>query len=97
MCALIYPQAFALVHPATQNFSQAEPGESLPGGSATVNKKRNTHSFSHGSANLKFSRKMNFSLGNALFKKIWVASHRLLWQVMGLGLCSTPHPASVVT
>ena len=85
ICCLIYPQAFALVHPLTQDFSQAEPGESLPGGSATVNKKRNTHSFSHSSANLKFSRKMNFSLGNALFKKIWIASPSSTLASDGLG------------
>jgi len=81
----VYPKAFALVHPITQSFSQAEPGESFPGGSATVNKKRNSNSFSHSSANLEFSRKMSFSLGNALFKKVWVASPSSTLASDGLG------------
>ena len=85
ICTLVPLEAFALVHPVTQNFSQAEASESLPGGSATVDKKLNSNSFSHSSANLEFSRQMGFSLGNALFKKVWVASPSSTLASDGLG------------
>ena len=83
--SLVHSISYALVHPATQVFSQAEPSESMPGGSATVNKKRNNNSFSHSSANLEFSRKMSFSLGNALFRKVWIASPASTLASDGLG------------
>ncbi len=85
ICSLVYPQAFALVHPVNQDFSQAEPSEMWPGGKATVNKKRNSNSFSHSSANLEFSRQMGFSLGNALFRKVWIASPASTLASDGLG------------
>jgi CxxC motif-containing protein (DUF1111 family) len=58
MFGLVSSQAYAIVHPVTQTFTQAEQSEALAGGSATVNKKRNSNSFSHSSANMEFSRQM---------------------------------------
>ena len=78
-------KTWALVHPVTLDFSQAEATEFWPGGKATVNKKRNSNSFSHASANLEFSRQMGFSLGNALFKKVWIASPASTLASDGLG------------
>jgi CxxC motif-containing protein (DUF1111 family) len=85
MYGLVGSQAYAIVHPVTQNFTQAEQSEALAGGSATVNKKRNSNSFSHHSANMQFSRQMSFTLGNALFKKVWIASPSSTLASDGLG------------
>ena len=85
LCNFSTIKSFALVHPVSKKFTQAEPGEELPGGRATVNKKRNAHSFSQSSANMKFLRKLNFSLGNAMFRKLWIASPSSTLASDGLG------------
>jgi len=84
-CATIATLLQAKVHPITQDFQQAQSSEWMAGGGATVDKKLNTNSFSHPSANVDFSRQMNFSLGNALFKKLWVASPSSTLASDGLG------------
>mgnify|MGYP006077026303 FL=1 len=82
---LLGVQAFALVYPVSKSFKQAELGEELPGGQSTVNKKLNSHSFSQSSANMKFLRKLDFSLGNAMFRKLWIASPSSTLASDGLG------------
>lgn len=77
--------AMAQVMPITADFSQAQKNEHLPAGDATVNKKRNANSFSHSSANMSFKREMNFKLGNALFRKLWIASPSSTQASDGLG------------
>lgn len=70
--------------PAT-DFTQAEPGEALPGGAATSRKSRNRNAFSHPSANIPFDRLADFTLGNALFRKLWVAAPASTKSSDGLG------------
>ena len=85
LCNLSTIKSFALVHPVSKIFTHAELGEELPGGRTTVNKKRNAHSFSQSSANMKFLRKLDFSLGNAMFRKLWIASPSSTLASDGLG------------
>ena len=48
-------------------FTQAEPGEALSGGAATVNQ-FDQNAFSLPSANLPTSRRLDFSVGNSFFQ-----------------------------
>lgn len=73
-----------IVRPTTQ-FYQAEPYEALPAGALTHHKKNNHDTFSHASANMSFERELNFKVGNALFKKIWVSSPSSTQASDGLG------------
>ncbi|MBX2848144.1 MAG: c-type cytochrome [Acidiferrobacterales bacterium] len=58
----------------TSDFSKAEPYEALPAGALTHQKKLNTNAFSHASANMTFERELDFKIGNAFFRRIWVSS-----------------------
>ncbi|MGI9379200.1 MAG: di-heme oxidoredictase family protein [Methyloligellaceae bacterium] len=63
-----------------------EQGEMFPGGQATSkNTTWNRNSFSHQSGNLGFDGELNFKLGNAIFRKLWVSSPASTKSSDGLG------------
>jgi CxxC motif-containing protein (DUF1111 family) len=74
----------AVTRPAAA-FDKAEPFEAMPGGAATSAKLVNRDAFSHFSANLDFEGERDFKLGNALFRKVWVASPSSTQASDGLG------------
>jgi len=65
-------------------FTQAEPGEALAGGHATVNK-RDRNAFSLPSANLSPVRRLDFSVGNSFFRSPWVIAPATTTARDGLG------------
>ena len=65
-------------------FTQAEPGEALSAGSATVHK-ADQNAFSLPSANLSPSRRLDFSVGNSFFRNPWVAAPATTTARDGLG------------
>ncbi|WP_298187406.1 di-heme oxidoredictase family protein [uncultured Pseudomonas sp.] len=65
-------------------FTQAEPGEALSGGSATV-RKADQNAFSLPSANLSPLRRLDFSVGNSFFRNPWVTSPATTTARDGLG------------
>ncbi len=65
-------------------FTQAEPGEALAGGKATVNK-RDVNAFSMPSANLSPVRRLDFSVGNSFFRSPWVIAPSTTTARDGLG------------
>ncbi|WP_122662648.1 di-heme oxidoredictase family protein [Pseudomonas viridiflava] len=65
-------------------FTQAEPGEALAGGRATVNK-RDVNAFSMPSANLSPARRLDFSVGNSFFRSPWVIAPSTTTARDGLG------------
>ena len=69
----------------TRDFSQAEPGEALPGGATTHRKKLNKNAFSHASANMSFEREIDFKVGNGFFKRLWVTAPASTQAADGLG------------
>ncbi|HZX17634.1 MAG TPA: di-heme oxidoredictase family protein [Pseudomonas sp.] len=68
----------------TPQFTQAEPGEALSAGSATV-RKADQNAFSLPSANLSPSRRLDFSVGNSFFRNPWVTSPATTTARDGLG------------
>ena len=74
----------AITAPPT-DFAQPEPFEAKSGGAATVRARTTTDAFSQFSANLPFDAQMQFKLGNALFRKTWVASPSSTLASDGLG------------
>ncbi|MFD2739158.1 di-heme oxidoredictase family protein [Sulfitobacter aestuarii] len=69
----------------TQDFSQAEKFESRPGGAASVRAINTPDAFSQPSGNISFARELDFKLGNALFRKLWVSSPASTLASDGLG------------
>ncbi|RYE88255.1 MAG: c-type cytochrome [Hyphomicrobiales bacterium] len=69
----------------TSDFSRPENFEQLPGGAATTKKRVNQDAFSFSQANLSFEQEEQFKLGNALFRKLWVASPSSTQASDGLG------------
>jgi len=69
----------------TTDFIKPEPFERRPGGAATVFKFLNQNSFSHNSANMSFERELDFKIGNAFFRRIWVSSPASTISADGLG------------
>jgi len=67
------------------DFSKPEPFEANPGGAATVRLLSTADAFSQPSANMPFEREMDFKLGNALFRKTWVAAPASTRASDGLG------------
>ena len=65
-------------------FTQAEPGEALSAGSATV-RKADQNAFSLPSANLSPSRRLDFSVGNSFFRNPWVTAPATTTARDGLG------------
>lgn len=69
----------------TDDFSKAEKFETKQGGGATSKKIINADSFSHFSSTMSFEQELDFKLGNALFRKIWVSSPSSTQASDGLG------------
>lgn len=69
----------------TTDFSQPEKFEALPAGALTHQKKINANAFSHASANMSFERELDFKIGNAFFRRIWVSSPSSTTSSDGLG------------
>ena len=69
----------------TADFSKAERFEALQAGATTSIEEPDRQAFSHFSANLARGREMDFRLGNALFRKLWVASPSSTQASDGLG------------
>jgi CxxC motif-containing protein (DUF1111 family) len=65
-------------------FTEAEPGEALSGGSATV-KKFDQNAYSMPSANLSPTRRLDFSVGNSFFRSPWVIAPSTTTARDGLG------------
>jgi CxxC motif-containing protein (DUF1111 family) len=74
----------AVVAPTT-DFSKPEAFEEKSAGAATVRARANADAFSQLSANMPFAHEMDFKLGNALFRKTWVASPSSTLASDGLG------------
>ena len=74
----------AVLSPPT-DFSKPEPFEAKPAGAATVRATLTADAFSQHSANMPFEREMDFKLGNALFRKLWVAAPATTKASDGLG------------
>ncbi len=74
----------AILAPPT-DFTTLEKFETKPAGSATVRARDNADAFSQLSENMPFGREMDFKLGNALFRKTWVASPASTLASDGLG------------
>lgn len=74
----------AILAPPT-DFTTPEPFEALSAGAATVRARANSDAFSQSSANMPFDHEMRFKLGNALFRKTWVASPASTLASDGLG------------
>ncbi len=74
----------AVLAPPT-DFTKPEPFEAKPAGAATVRAITTADAFSQHSANMPFEAEMNFKLGNALFRKTWVASPASTLASDGLG------------
>ena len=74
----------AVLAPPT-DFTRPEPFEAKPAGAATVRVLTTADAFSQHSANMPFEREMEFKLGNALFRKTWVAAPASTRASDGLG------------
>jgi CxxC motif-containing protein (DUF1111 family) len=74
----------AVLTPPT-DFTRPEPFEANPAGAATVRATSTADAFSFPSANIPFEREMDFKLGNALFRKLWVAAPASTRASDGLG------------
>lgn len=74
----------AVIQP-TQQFDHAEPYENLPAGALTHSKKNDKNAFSHASANMSFERELDFKIGNAFFRRIWVTAPSTTQSSDGLG------------
>jgi CxxC motif-containing protein (DUF1111 family) len=75
----------AAVLAAPTDFTKPEPFESNPAGAATVRATDTTDAFSQHSANMPFDSEMSFKLGNAMFRKTWVAAPASTKASDGLG------------
>lgn len=63
-----------------------EAGEDMPGGEATSrNQALSRNAFSHPSANMGFEGELDFKLGNAMFRKMWVSAPSSTTKSDGLG------------
>ncbi|WP_243746623.1 di-heme oxidoredictase family protein [Zavarzinia compransoris] len=77
----------ALILAARPPFARAlfEPGEERPGGAATALKARDSRAFTHPSAGMSLDRRLDFGLGDALFRKRWASSPSSTTASDGLG------------
>ena len=69
----------------TTKFNQIEEFEVLSGGATTHSKVINANAFSHSSANMAFKRELDFKVGNAFFRRLWVSSPSSTQASDGLG------------
>ncbi len=67
------------------DYSRPEPGEALPGGTATSHADLNSSAFSHSSDNMSFERELDFKVGDGIFRKLWVAAPSSTTSSDGLG------------
>ena len=67
------------------DFTAPEPFEAKSAGAATLRTTGTRGAFSHASANIPFAREMTFKLGDALFRKTWVAAPASTLASDGLG------------
>jgi CxxC motif-containing protein (DUF1111 family) len=67
------------------DFTAAQPFEANSGGAATVRATGTADAFSFPSANIGFDGEMDFKLGNALFRKTWIAAPASTLASDGLG------------
>ncbi len=66
--------------------ARLEVGEAMPGGAATSRGSvDNANAFSHPSGNMGFASELDFKLGNAMFRKLWVSSPASTKSSDGLG------------
>lgn len=70
---------------STKQFDKKEPFEDLPAGALTHTKKHDKNAFSHASANMGFERELDFKIGNAFFRRIWVTAPSTTQSSDGLG------------
>lgn len=68
-----------------RQFDAPEKFEALPAGKATVRYQKNANAFSSPSGNMDFDGELDFKLGNALFRKLWVSSPSSTLASDGLG------------
>ena len=73
-----------VIQPAKQ-FDKAEAYENLPAGALTHHKTNDSNAFSHASANMSFERELDFKIGNAFFRRIWVTAPSTTQSSDGLG------------
>ncbi len=59
--------------------------EQFPGGNTTHNKKIDANSFSHGSANMRAEKELDFKIGNAVFRRLWASAPTATLAADGLG------------
>ena len=69
----------------TSDFSRAEAYEVNPGGAATSHKPVNISAFSNPSGNMSFERQLQFSVGDGVFRKLWVSAPSSTTSSDGLG------------
>lgn len=70
--------------PARQ-FLRAEPNEAFAGGGTTYTGKVDRNVLSHPSANISFERRLDFRIGDSVFRKLWVSSPSSTTASDGLG------------
>ena len=68
-----------------KDYARPEKFEDKPGGGATVRVLETADAFSQSSGNMPFEGEMNFKLGNALFRKAWIAAPSSTKASDGLG------------
>ncbi|MCC7275861.1 MAG: thiol oxidoreductase [Alphaproteobacteria bacterium] len=69
----------------TTDFARAEPGEEDPGGAATAHHAPTARAFAQPPANLPFGRLLDFKVGDAVFRKLWVSAPSSTRSSDGLG------------
>jgi CxxC motif-containing protein (DUF1111 family) len=70
---------------STDDFSTPEKYELMQGGAGTSRKKVNADAYSHHSQNLAFEKEMDFKVGNAFFRRLWVSAPASTQASDGLG------------
>lgn len=71
--------------PPTTDFTKPERFEAMQGGAGTSRRLVNRNAFSHFAENMTFAQERDFKLGNALFRKLWVAAPASTQASDGLG------------
>jgi len=69
----------------TADFFEAEPWETLSGGSATNRKRFDRDAFSQPSSSMAFDKRADFFVGNGLFRRTWVTAPGSTRSADGLG------------
>ena len=79
-----YHRTAGVVAP-TVDFTAAERFETNPGGAASLRARLSPDAFSQPSGNISFERGLDFSVGNGLFRKLWVSAPSSTLVSDGLG------------